>query len=132
MEIQSSNEKLTENGCQARRKSWKSWTVADLRYLKKHRHDPVSDIAAALDRTENAVYLAASRFGISLARSKQPYTECPICGAPMTPGTESYRRGLCISCWNRRKAEAMRRRETEDDTEREYQRAKKQAYRRSK
>lgn len=99
------------------------WTDAEDRYIVSHRDDGAYLVAEALGRSASAVRHRASRLGVRLAYRK--LGRCPVCGIRLVrPGTYAGRHGMCLACWERRKADAIRERRVEQDAVREYDREK--------
>lgn len=110
----------------------KHWKDAEDRYISAHRADGYVLISEGLkgrgfDRTPDAVRVRARRkLGVNLKRYPEDMEPCVCCGKWYArPGTRAGRAGFCPSCWNRRKAAAIREGREEAATEREYQREKK-------
>lgn len=100
------------------------WTNREERYLRQHRNDGAELLAEVLDRTVASVKLKAHRLGVSLAY--RPGDICPLCGEhTIHPDTVAARHGMCIVCWERRKADQMREARAEQRVRSEYERQKK-------
>lgn len=105
------------------RRTYSPWRCSEERYLTQHRTMGADLIAYALGRSVGSVKSKAHRLGISL--TQVPGETCPICGERDTmPNTEAAKHGMCLVCWERRKAEVMRDKAAEERAKREYDAAK--------
>ena len=106
------------------------WGEHETRYLVRHRDDGAELIAEALGRSTDSVRSKAKRLGVELTYRKLEI--CPVCGTSyVRPNTKAGTHGMCVSCWDRRKADTMRERVAEIRAAREYDAAKKK-YRRAR
>lgn len=109
------------------------WTWANQAYLISHAQDGVAILAEVFNVSEDEIIKRAEISGLRLTYSPD-YGElllCPeCCERFVRPQTNAGRVGLCPSCWERRKAEAMREKADYLEAHRDYERAKKQAQRR--
>lgn len=100
------------------------WTFAEVRYLKQHRTDGAELIAEALGRSVSSVQAKACAAGVSLMY--RPGDMCPVCGLhSLREGTLAAKHGMCIACWERRKADAMEEQAAELRERKRYDAAKK-------
>ena len=102
-------------------RGYSPWTWREVEYLRMHRTDGADLIAHALGRTVPSVKAKAHVLGLSLMYL--PGDTCPVCGEnPIREGTAAARHTMCISCWEKRKANATRERALEEGVKREYDR----------
>lgn len=94
-----------------------------MRYLSTHRADGAELIANVLGRTPLSVRVKAARLRISLEHKAM--TLCPFCGTYFVRDNNAGRHGMCIACWERRKAEAMEEQAAELRERKRYDAAKK-------
>ena len=100
------------------------WTDEERRYIKQHRGDGAALLAYVLGVTPKAVQRVAEKMHVSLRITKGDI--CPVCGLEtIRDRTDAARYGMCPSCWERRKAEAMRERRRFEAAHRDYEAAKK-------
>lgn len=110
--------------------AWRAWTTGEVRYLRQHRAEGSAAISEALGRTQWAVERMARRKKIRLGR-KGPGEVCPLCATyRIAANTSAAKHGMCVVCYERRKADARRQAVAEDDAHREYEKEKKAAQRR--
>lgn len=103
----------------ADRKSYRTWTNKEERYLKQHRTDGAELIAHALGRSVYSIKSKAKLLHISLMYA--PGDICPVCGKhALRKGTVAAKHGMCLVCWERRKADQMRERAAEERERRRY------------
>lgn len=111
------------HGGDFQRSSGSFWTSREERYLIQHRTDGAELIAHVLGRSVSAVKHKAHRLRVSLAY--RPGDTCPVCGQhSMHEGTVAAQHGMCLVCWERRKAEQMREARAETWARREYEKQK--------
>ena len=107
----------------ADRKSYRPWTNKEERYLKQHRTDGVELVAHALGRSISSVKAKACVLRVSLMYA--PGDICPVCGKhALHQGTVAAKHGMCLVCWERRRADQMRDRAAEERERRRYDRYK--------
>lgn len=99
------------------------WTDEERRYLVSHKTDGAELVAVALGRSPKSVRRMAERMGVSLA--VRPGDVCPVCGVyDIRPGTSAAQHGMCVVCWERKRARAMQERAAFQDARRDYERQK--------
>lgn len=110
------------------RKGYRLWTNQEERYLRQHRTDGAELIAHALGRSVPSVKAKANVLHVSL--TYRPGDICPICGEhAIHPGTVAARYGMCIVCWERRKADQMREAASEERERNRYDAEKHRLFR---
>lgn len=76
--------------------------------------------------------LIASRLGVSLGR-RGPGEVCPICQTyTIALNSAAAKHGMCVCCYERRKADIRRQAEAEKRCKQLYEKEKKRAQRRSR
>ena len=111
------------------------WNFERQRYLITHAQDGVGLLAHALGVTEEEVLEQAERTGVVLTYgpSREELELCPACQTRyIRPRTNAAKAGLCPTCWNREKAEALRERQSYVLSVKEYEREKKRRQRRAR
>lgn len=108
------------------------WTTHEITYLRQHRSEGSEAIANALSRTSASVKLMASRLGVSLGR-RGPGEVCPICQTyTIALNSAAAKHGMCVCCYERRKADIRRQAEAEKRCKKLYEKEKKRAQRRTR
>lgn len=108
---------------EANRRPQRPWTNREVRYLSQHRTDGAELVAHALHRTVPSVKAKAHQMGVSLRYSEGDI--CPLCGVhTIRRGTNAASHRMCPTCWEQRKADAMRERAAEERARRDYDAAK--------
>ena len=106
------------------------WNFERQRYLITHAQDGVGLLAHALEVLEQA-----ERTGVVLTYGpgREELELCPACQTRyIRPRTNAAKAGLCPTCWNREKAEALRERQSYVLSVKEYEREKKRRQRRAR
>lgn len=90
-------------------KSGKPWTDEDKRYLIAHAVDGYVFLAMAMGRTEGAIRSKADEMGVRMTMRPRLGGLCPNCGRHRLreTSTRAYNMGLCPTCYEIAKADAM-------------------------
>ena len=90
-------------------KSGKPWTDEDRRYLIAHAADGYVFLAMAMGRTESAIRSKADEMGVHMTMRPRLGGLCPNCGRHRMRETHvrAYNMGLCPTCYEIAKADAM-------------------------
>ena len=113
-------------------KKQRRWTTHEITYLRQHRSEGSELIANALMRSVPSVQHMASRLGISLG-NVGPGDTCPICQTyTIALNSAAAKHGMCVCCYERRKADIRRQAEAEKRCKQLYEKEKKRAQRRSR
>lgn len=90
-------------------KSGKPWTDEDKRYLIAHAADGYVFLAMAMGRTEGAIRSKADEMGVRMTMRPRLGGLCPNCGRHRMRETNvrAYNMGLCPTCYEIAKADAM-------------------------
>lgn len=90
-------------------KSGKAWTDEDKRYLIAHAADGYVFLAMAMGRTESAIRSKADEMGVYMTMRPRLGGLCPNCGRHRLreTSTRAYNMGLCPTCYEIVKADAM-------------------------
>lgn len=108
------------------------WTTHEITYLRQHRSEGSEYIADALMRSVVSVQHMASRLGVSLGR-RGPGEVCPICQTyTIALNSAAAKHGMCVCCYERRKADIRRQAEAEKRCKKLYEKEKKRAQRRTR
>lgn len=86
------------------------WTDEERRYLIAHAPDGYIMLAMALGRSENAVRSQADKMGVTITMRPRLGGICPLCGLHrLREGghKHAYRMGVCPSCYESLKADAL-------------------------
>lgn len=98
-----------ENERRDAQKSGKAWTDEDKRYLIAHAADGYVFLAMAMGRTEGAIRSKADEMGVYMTMRPRLGGLCPNCGRHRLreTSTRAYNMGLCPTCYEIAKADAM-------------------------
>ena len=98
-----------ENERRDAQKSGKAWTDEDKRYLIAHAADGYVFLAMAMGRTEGAIRSKADGMGVYMTMRPRLGGLCPNCGRHRLreTSTRAYNMGLCPTCYEIAKADAM-------------------------
>lgn len=113
-------------------KKQRRWTTHEITYLRQHRSEGSDAIAEALGRSRYSIQVMASRIGVSLGRLG-PGDVCPICQTyTIALNSAAAKHGMCVCCYERRKADIRRQAEAEKRCKQLYEKEKKRAQRRKR
>lgn len=113
-------------------KKQRRWTTHEITYLRQHRSEGSDAIAEALGRSRYSIQVMASRLGVSLGRLG-PGDVCPICQTyTIALNSAAAKHGMCVCCYERRKADIRRQAEAEKRCKKLYEKEKKRAQRRTR
>lgn len=113
-------------------KKQRRWTTHEITYLRQHRSEGSDAIAEALGRSRYSIQVMASRIGVSLGR-RGPGEVCPICQTyTIALNSAAAKHGMCVCCYERRKADIRRQADAEKRCKKLYEKEKKRAQRRTR